>query len=555
MIQDRARHDDPPAHDPAIFLFIYLRKPLPNSQQDERISILKNFDAFADKYRLEPSVDTPYRRASEIDLNRLDSALSDFELLVRLSTPSPKPGIGTYYEALAYAYHDVFFLQLTISKYSEWTGSLVTGWNELTASLRDGYDGSDLEAAGRELLGLSLVFWSVTDNDVAIDAYIDNISLIADRNEMRKTTLNFSGELWLSDRKLFESRLTISQKVWLLLTPRSAEAAVNQRFYQTHPNAPPVFAVVALALHKSEYEWGEYRKEREAMEVARTALDLQVAELVNLQRHLGPELDELRSRKGKSVQRKLAETGAELADYQGRIGLLKELRRTLIINRRTLFINSVALISSTDAAEVMKSIDRETAASAVLSSWGGDEIFGTEAGRVNAMSSQLESDIDYSTSLAERHYRALGAVRDQLQIAGQRDLGEMVHHLSIDSAAVVASVVAVIVVDLAFREDHHLGLQDWCWVLFFIVGAFAAVQVLSDSQGKVLERWSVSVTSGLFGAGLALRLGLADYTNRIAPKLDELARTRLVVLLAGLSSAFIGWWLHQSLQLALRKRR
>ena len=554
MIQDRSRRDDPPAHDPAIFLFIYLRRPLPTSQQDTRLNILKKFDTFADKYRLEPSVDTPYRRASEIDLKRLDTALPDFELLVRSSTPWPKSSTGTYYEALAYTYHDVLFLQLTISKYSEWTGSLVAGWDELTTLLREGYDGRDFEVADRELLGLSLVFWTVTDDDVAIDTYNDSISSIADRKGMRKTTPNFGGDLWLSDRKLFESRLTISQKVWLLLTPRSAEASVNQRFYQTHSNEPPAFAVVALALHKSEYEWEEYRKERAAMEVARTALDLQVAELVNLQRNLGPELDELRSRKGKTVQRKLAKTGAELADYQGRIGLLKELRRTLIINRRTLFINSVALISSTDAAEVTKSIDRETAASAALSRWGKDEIFGTEAGRVNAMSSQLESDIDYNTSLAERHYRALEAVRDQLQIAGQRDMGEMVHHLSIDSAAVVASVVAVIVVDLAFREDHHLGLQE-CWVLFFIVGAFAAVQVLSDSQGKVLERWSVSVTTGFFGAGLGLRLGLVDYTNRIAPKLDEPAQTWLIALVAGLSSACIGWWLHQSLQLALRKRR
>ena len=76
---------------------------------------------------------------------------------------------------------------------------------------------------------------------------------------------------------------------------------------------------------------------------------------------------------------------------------------------------------------------------------------------------------------------------------------EIGHHLSIDSAAVVASVLAVIVVEAILKESK----VDWVWwflALTLVIGSFAAIQVFGR---KSLDRFSVAMTIGLGGAALA----------------------------------------------------
>lgn len=161
----------------------------------------------------------------------------------------------------------------------------------------------------------------------------------------------------------------------MLVTPRQAEAQVNPRFYQPRLNGPPDFAIVALARHKIVYERTEYLREREGAKQIQDDLERRVREIVDMQRRLGPELDELRSHNAVKFQRKLAEAGTVLADYGQSIGLLKELRRTVVVNQRNFLINSVALISTRGADEVARSVDQDGAAARFLARSHRDEIF------------------------------------------------------------------------------------------------------------------------------------------------------------------------------------
>ena len=490
------------AHDPAIFFSIFLRRSVPEEQVDQRAGILKQFDGFADRYHLEPSAELRYRRAMDIDLVGLGKSSPDFRILIRCQSEYPKSLTGTYYECLAYAYEDALILQITITKFADWKGTLTGGWDEVTQLLRAGFDGKALDDAPNESLGVSALYWGFADHNSRPETYMNEISLIAEGKGLRQTATDFGGPLWLCDRALFANAPTLPQKLWLLVTPRSAEETVNKRFNQPGLDAPSDFYIVSLALHKIDYERADYHKERERMELTSKSLESHVKEIVDLQRNLGPELDELRSSHGISVQRKLARAMAEVADYRHSIGLLKELRRTLVINRSNFLINSIALISSDDALRVINSIDQETAASTVRANWHRDEIFGREVGRVQGMCRQLDSDIDYAASRAERLAGSLRSVSDQLQIAGQRELGEIAHHLSINSAAVVASVVAVIVVEGILKDQLSEGDPlFWAAAGFLVVGSFAATQVLSSGcRGKRLERGSVAATVGFFGA-------------------------------------------------------
>jgi len=63
-------------------------------------------------------------------------------------------------------------------------------------------------------------------------------------------------------------------------------------------------------------------------------LDERAHQVLEIQAQLGPELDELRSERGIDFQRKLARAANRLASYSSYVSQAKELRRTLIINRR-----------------------------------------------------------------------------------------------------------------------------------------------------------------------------------------------------------------------------
>jgi hypothetical protein len=267
---------------------------------------------------------------------------------------------------------------------------------------------------------------------------------------------------------------------------------------------------VALAQHKIEYEYAEYLEERDKLEHIRDDLELCAKRLAEEQSRIGRELYELRSRHSQDFQRGLALFGAELADYRHSVTLLKEFRRTIEINRRNFLINSVALVSAHGARTVAQSIDPSKAAFDILANSQQDHIFAPYVGWIQRIWQQLESDIDYADPLTERHAAWMKAATDQLQIAGERELGEMAHHLSIDSAAVVASIAAVIMTAKVELKGVPVG-QEWLLVSFPVVGSFAATQILSSrcQEGKL----SLAIAAALF-AGY---LHFAGYLAKMVP--------------------------------------
>lgn len=333
----------------------------------------------------------------------------------------------------------------------------------------------------------------------------------------------------------------------MLVTPRSAEPHVNARFYQPRRTGPPDFAIAALARHKISYERTEYLREREVAKRVQEDLERRVRRIVNMQRCLGAELEELRSDHAVEFQRELAGAGAVLADYGQSVGILAALRRTVAVNQRNFLINSVALISKAGAGEVARSIDQEGAAARLLARTHPEEIFAREASTFQGLCQQLESDIDYGNSLTKRHAATLGSARDQLRIAGERELGEIAHHLSIDSAAVVASVVAVIVTEMVLKAEGAIGepIARWSLALALVVGSFAVTQVLSSGcRGKNLERWSVALAAGLLGVFLANQFFSAEYFGFLARfRLHHVHE--LVALAAGMLA---GWFSHRGLK-------
>jgi hypothetical protein len=331
----------------------------------------------------------------------------------------------------------------------------------------------------------------------------------------------------------------------MLVTPRQAEVRVNPRFYQPRLNGPPTFVIVALARHKIAYERAEYLRELEGANCIQDDLDRRVREIVDMQRCFGPELDELRSHSAVEFQRRLAEAGAVLADYSQSVSLFKEIRRTVAVNQSSFLIHSVALISTRGADEVAQSVDQESAAARFLAKSHRDEIFASESSDFQGLCRQLDSEIDYGISLAERYAASLSSARDQLRIAGERELGEIAHHLSIDSAAVVASVIAVIAIEIIIKPAEIHTVQEaighWSLALAVVVGSFALTQVLSSGcRGKHLERWSAAIAVGLFGAFLANQYLSGGHL----PFLRHFHLHHLHELAALLAGTLAGWFSH-----------
>jgi hypothetical protein len=381
-------------------------------------------------------------------------------------------------------------LQLILTKFSDWKGNFIAGWDELIQLLREGFDASALHRGATDTLGVTALYWAIADPHAEITAYEADFRIVSEEGKLCRTSTDLGGPLWKSEKAVWPGYSSIPQKLWLLVTPRSAELEVNQRFSQLFSDGPPDFTMLSLQLHKVEFEWEEYRKEDETMAQNEPLLMQHVKEINDLQRTLGPKLEELGAESGMLFQQKLAAAGVEIADYRHSVGVLKQLRRTFEIDRANYMINAASLATRTGKQRVAQSPDQEGAAAQVIATMQQDQIFGPELGRMQFYRRQLDSRIDYAETKVEYLSASLRAASDQLQIAGQRNLGEMAHHLSIDSAAVVASVFAVIgtqaVGDAAFQQNAPAPkwLFSSIFVLFLATVVFAATVWLSRSRKK-----------------------------------------------------------------------
>src|ERR1700680_3039534 len=102
----------PKAYEPTLFFSVYLRKNPPHDLTDQRFVVLKQIDAFGDRYGLTASSQSRNDRASKIDLAELDRSPATFELAFHAHTQYSC--VGTYYECLAYGYRDALIVQITI---------------------------------------------------------------------------------------------------------------------------------------------------------------------------------------------------------------------------------------------------------------------------------------------------------------------------------------------------------------------------------------------------------------------------------------------------------
>jgi hypothetical protein len=449
------------AREPALFLSIYLHRQR-REGEDPRAAILRQVDSFVQSYKLQVPEESPdrreseaarYKRISDIDLKEVDSLHTLYVLLFEAQAGFPPSAAG--YDATVYSYHDSIIIQLQITRFENWQGSLEAGWRELASELRQGFGERIAVGAESSVFGVSAVYWVVTDHKIRPESYKPDLGLEGNFAGCTQTDL---GPLWNGDFAFFPET-AIHQDLWVLVTPRESSGQadqqnneVNGRYYRL-ASGPPPFGEIALARHKIFFELAQHRFMRKILEDRGRVLETKTFAFLAEQRRLGPKLDELASETAIQFEEKLTQATNRLAAYRNRLGRLRELRRTLDVNHRNYIRHCFRLISARKFKEVERSQDRTLAAIRALDSLDNDEIFSTDLGTIAQRCQQVDTDIGYSESVADRHTLALRSATDQLRIAGEREIAEMARHLAIDSAAVVASVAALVVIELA--EKRH----------------------------------------------------------------------------------------------------
>jgi hypothetical protein len=504
------------ARDPALFFSLYLDKHRPCASPDPRLGILEEVDKFIEKYDLQFDV-APHghREVARIDLDAVHGTSAGYHLLFRAQTERSKSNIGRYFQCLGYVYADALIIQFAISRFSDWVGNLMAGWRELSDELRAGFNGFILDTAHEMTFGSSVVYWTIADGHDHPEEYRDEIGVLFENQRLFRTSTDL-GPLWRCERPLFPTTNTVSQDLWILITARSAELEVNKRYYRPSVSDAPDFAVLALAGHKLAFESLQYHAMGKELEPLSRQLEEGAAKTLELQAGLGNVLDELREHKAVEFQRKLVEGGHQLALYKHEIGRINALRRTLMVNSRNYLINCIALISSVAVVQVIQSRNQEQAAANFLDALKEEEIFRTYLGQLQGKWNQIDTDLEYAEVTSENYTASLRSVTDQLWIAGQREVAEIAHHISVDSAAVVASVAAILILELVVKKyepgahhgaevaDHPLLGNLSLLALWVVMGSFALTQALSSSwRGKLLERCSFTLASGALGAWLS----------------------------------------------------
>jgi hypothetical protein len=150
---------------------------------------------------------------------------------------------------------------------------------------------------------------------------------------------------------------------------------------------------------------------------------------------------------------------------------------------------------------------------------------------------QLDAELDYSDWVIGRNAAVLESSTQQLQIAGQRELGEMSHHLAIDSAAVVATLFAFVVLEAVSKplglEQNVVGIG---MVMAAAALAFSALIWQASFRKGPLQLGSVALTVALIGVTLLawMTLGLPEVDNPAAGSLRTTIDYygRIVVLVA-----------------------
>jgi hypothetical protein len=483
--------------DPTLFLSIYLHK-----RSRGMASVLHQLNIFGQKFGLEPNLKlkNAYRKASEIDLDLFDRSQSEFHVLAHMQSRDSTPCSGSFYDFMIYTYHDAIVIQMQNTRFQDWQGTFIDGYKELASEVRGSFDSACLTSAGLSAFGMSVVYWTIFDNDLRSSGYEDEIAKLSPSQEMDiRQTVSDLGLLWSTDTRFFEN-LEINQDLWVLGTSRNFEEQVNDRYSRIVNGDLPPFAKVALAHHKIFFEIGQHQQVRKRLDDDANVLDEETRRFLERQRELGAELDDLLSDRAVRFEQDLCAATNSLAHYRNDIGRLKELRRTIEVNRRNYVVACIQLLNENLFAELVRSREREKTALKILDGLTNDEVFGHDLGNIGHSYQQLDTDIGYADSVAERHDLSLRSGTDQLRIAGEKEIAEIARHMSIDSAAVVATLAAVVAIELVVR-DHGSPKHMWESLLLIgwsILGGYGLTQALgSRLRGNRPGKNSIVAAFGL----------------------------------------------------------
>jgi hypothetical protein len=330
--------------------------------------------------------------------------------------------------------------------------------------------------------------------------------------------------LWFCDDSFFPNA-RLHEDRWLLITPPSSETEVNKRYYQTRDRGAPEFAKFALARHKMFFEIGQHRAVRKTLEQEAKTLDALTSSFLETQSRLGSKLDEVLSQTANTFQTKLGRATYLLAEYRNQTGRLRELRKTIDVNRRIYLINAIQLMSEEKRYIVARSSNRDGAATEILDACTDDGIFGFDLGIISQYFHQLDTDIEYAQSRIDRHTSSLRSGSDQLRIAGEREIAEIAHHMAVDSAAVIASIGALVVMELAVKPHmeemalhvqkespkttiiYHNNLEGWFLMGAVVLATYGVTQAVGSRVRRLKPGLkTIAAAFGLMFCWIALVL-------------------------------------------------
>jgi ppGpp synthetase/RelA/SpoT-type nucleotidyltranferase len=490
----------------------------------------------------------PHDRAAEIDLVELHRSGSHHKRLLWLDRVDPG---AREFQCRVYSHHDSVVIQLVIGKLGDPT-DMAVAWADAVSTLHQGFNGNLLEAARQRAIGASAVFWAMADEgtDGWADAHGTEVAQILGGPLERRTDTDL-GPLWLSDAAMFPAAPSVSQDNWVLITAadEASERAVQERYIHVREGDSCDFAKVALARHKIAFEAAQYQAEHEALEREKESLERRARWIVRTQTYHDVALADLRSDESEEFQQKLARAQPNLAAYSHAATSVEDLRRTVVVNRTNFLINCMALVAEAGVDKVASSADQEVAANEFLEDWqqsNGEGIFLPELGKMQARSAQLDVDSDYSGRAIARHAASLRSGGEQLDIAGQRELGEIAAHGALQAAAVAASVAALLATELLRTGDNldQDPILSFNVIALAVAFSFALVELLTEPFRGGLQRFMSAATVGFVLATIAALVWSGDGPPLLVDG---------VFVVVGYA---VGWWLHRSLELRdLVKRR
>lgn len=441
----------PTVREPALVLSIYMHREAPDGPAgrrppDCRRGVLVQLDSFFERTAARLGKSRP-QRAQDIDLAHLDER-APWPHQESLEAVDDQGRTEELYQALVYPHMDALIVQIHLGRFGPAESSLDAAWEQLSGELSAEHWAAAIEEAASSIFGVSALCWASSAAPDLADFNAPASSITgALRGNPRCTPVDL-GLLYEMETPVFSGCPSVDQDRWVLITRHGNEVdeEVQRRYVQ--PEGP--FSIAALAFHKFEFYTHQYETIRDYLDHRQQRLDGRARELGPRTRRQREHVRELGTHASAAFQVQLADAVDDLANYESLASEVKRLRRSLEIARENFVVQCVPLISFEAESRVTTSDEQEAEARAFLRSWQdqhGERIFRGVLGRMSGVCGQLDGDIDYSERVVDRYMAAIRAGTDQLQIAGQRELGEMSHHLSIDSAAVVASLVAFVAVE------------------------------------------------------------------------------------------------------------